>query len=195
VLIVRKLHKNTKNFSGGVTPDRSGLSLMQKRFTVPNKRKGMIIIDTIRFTQCVTAFQPSVFRVAYSYVKNCADAEDITQEAFLKLYNSKETFVDDKNVKAWLIRVTSNIAKNYLSSAWIKRKTALTEDIPLKNEKDYELLEALNRLNKNYRVAIYLHYYEGYSVAEISEMLDISESNVKARLKRGRDKLRDILEK
>ena len=88
-----------------------------------------------------------------------------------------------------------NTAKNYLSSAWIKRKTSLTEDIPLKNEKDYQLLEALNRLNKNYRVAIYLHYYEGYSVAEISEMLNISESNVKARLKRGRDKLRSILEK
>lgn len=168
---------------------------MQKRFTVPNKRKGMIIIDTIRFTQCVKAFQPSVFRVAYSYVKNCADAEDITQEAFLKLYNSKESFADDKNIKAWLIRVTSNIAKNWLSSAWIKRKTALTEDILLKSEKDYELLEALNRLNKNYRVAIYLHYYEGYSVAEIAEMLGISESNVKARLKRGRDKLRAVLEK
>ena len=155
----------------------------------------MILIDSIKFTQYVTAFQPTVFRVAYSYTKNCADAEDITQEAFLKLYNSKENFTDDKNVKAWLIRVTSNIAKNYLSSAWIKRKTALTEDIPLKNEKDYELLEALNRLNKNYRVAIYLHYYEGYSVAEIAEMLNISESNVKARLKRGRDKLRSILEK
>ncbi len=155
----------------------------------------MIIIDTIRFTQCVTAFQPSVFRVAYSYVKNCADAEDITQEAFLKLYNSKETFADDKNVKAWLIRVTSNIAKNYLSSPWVKRSAPLTEDIPLKSEKDYELLEALNRLNKNYRVAIYLHYYEGYSVAEIALMLNISESNVKARLKRGRDKLKNILEK
>ncbi len=103
--------------------------------------------------------------------------------------------MDDKNVKAWLIRVTSNIAKNYLSSAWVKRKTPLTEDIPLKNEKDYQLLEALNRLNKNYRVTIYLHYYEGYSVTEISSMLGISESNVKARLKRGRDKLRAVLEK
>lgn len=155
----------------------------------------MIIIDTIKFTQYVTAFQPSVFRVAYSYVKNCADAEDITQEVFLKLYNSRESFADDRNVKAWLIRVASNTAKNYLSSVWVKRKIPLTEDISLKNEKDYELLDALNRLNKNYRVVIYLHYYEGYSVVEISSMLGISESNVKARLKRGRDKLKAILEK
>ncbi len=155
----------------------------------------MIIIDTVKFTQYTAAFQPAVFRVAYSYVKNCADAEDITQEVFLKLYCSKENFADDKSVKAWLIRVTSNTAKNYLRSVWVKRKTPLTEDIPLKDEKDYQLLEALNRLNKNYRVSIYLHYYEGYSVAEISSILGISESNVKARLKRGRDKLRSILEK
>ena len=155
----------------------------------------MITIDTIKFTQCVTAFQPSVFRLAYSYVKSSADAEDISQEVFLKLYRSKESFTADENIKAWLMKVTANTAKNYLSSAWTKRKLPLTEDIPLKDEKDYELLEALNRLNKNYRAVIYLHYYEGYSVAEISSMLGISESNVKARLKRGRDKLRAILEK
>lgn len=155
----------------------------------------MITINTTEFTQYTSDFQPTVFRVAYSYVKNCTDAEDITQEVFLKLYRSKESFADGKSVKAWLIRVTSNTAKNWLSSAWIKRKIPLTEDIPLKDEKDYELLEALNRLNKNYRAAIYLHYYEGYSVAEISSLLGISESNVKARLKRGRDKLRSILEK
>lgn len=155
----------------------------------------MINIDETKFTQYVNAFQPSVFRVAYSYVKNLSDAEDITQEVFLKLYNCRESFEEDKNVKAWLIRVTSNAAKNHLSSVWVKRKTQLPDNIILKEEKDYELLEALNRLNRNYRVAIYLHYYEGYSVSEISGMLGISESNVKARLKRGRDKLKSILEK
>ena len=152
----------------------------------------MIEIDKTLFTQYAQKFQPAVFRLAYSYVKNCADAEDITQEVFLRLYNSSESFSADENAKAWLICVT---AKNHLTSAWIKRKITLTEDIPLKSEKDYELLDILNSLNVNYRTVIYLHYYEGYSVAEISEMLKISESNVKARLKRGRDKLRSILEK
>ena len=56
-----------------------------------------------------------------------------------------------------------------------------------------ELLLAVNRLNKNYRIVIYLYYYEGYGVKEISAMLGISETNVKARLKRGRDKLKDLL--
>lgn len=155
----------------------------------------MITIDSIKFTQYVSAFQPSVYRLAYSYVKSSADAEDITQEVFLKLYRSGESFTADENVKAWLMRVAANTAKNYLASAWVKRQIPLTEDIPLKSEKDYELLEALNCLNRNYRAVIYLHYYEGYSVSEISGMLGISESNVKARLKRGRDKLKAILEK
>ncbi|MBQ8568166.1 MAG: sigma-70 family RNA polymerase sigma factor [Oscillospiraceae bacterium] len=136
-----------------------------------------------------------VFRLAYSYVRNRTDAEDITQEVFFRLYNSSESFSADENAKAWLIRVTVNTSKNHLSSAWVRRKITLTEDIPLKNERDYELLDALNRLNVNYRTVIYLHYYEGYSVAEISDILKISESNVKARLKRGRDKLKSILEK
>lgn len=155
----------------------------------------MINIDKTLFKQYAAKFQPTVFRLAYSYVKNRADAEDITQEVFLKLYNSSESFSADENAKAWLICVTANTAKNHLTSAWIKRKITLTEDILLKNEKDYELLDMLNSLNVNYRTVIYLHYYEGYSVAEIAKMLKISESNVKARLKRGRDKLKSILEK
>lgn len=155
----------------------------------------MIEIDKTLFTEYVSKFQPAVFRLAYSYVKNRADAEDITQEVFLKLYNSEESFSADKNAKAWLFCVTANTAKNHLASAWIKRRITLTEDIPLKNEKDYELLDAVNRLNVNYRTVIYLHYYEGCSVAEIAEMLKISESNAKARLKRGRDKLKSILDK
>lgn len=170
------------------------MSYVQKRFRVYSKSKRSVAeIDSTIFTNYTVMFQKTVFRVAYSFVKNCADAEDITQEAFLKLYKSSESFNSDENVKAWLIRVTSNIAKNHLSSAWYRRKAALTDDIALKSEEDYALLEALNALDKNYRTVIYLHYYEGYSVKEAASLLGISESNAKARLKRGRDKLREIL--
>ncbi|MBQ8410917.1 MAG: RNA polymerase sigma factor [Ruminiclostridium sp.] len=160
---------------------------------MPKKTKGLIKINTVEFTEYVTKFQPNIFRLAYSYVKNTADAEDITQEVFLRLYRSSETFISYENAKAWLIKVTINTAKNYLRSLYRKHKVALTEDIALNDEKDYALLEALNRLNKNYRVVIYLHYYEGYPVSEIASMLGISENNVKQRLKRGRDKLRTYL--
>lgn len=153
----------------------------------------MIIIENDVFTEYVIKFQPTVFRVAYSLVKSCADAEDITQEAFLRLYKSSEQFKSDENVKAWLIRVAINISKNHLTSAWTRRKTQLPEEPALEKDEDYALLEALNRLDKSYRAVIYLHYYEGYSVSEISRLLGISESNVKARLKRGRDRLKKYL--
>ncbi|MGN0618653.1 MAG: RNA polymerase sigma factor [Ruminiclostridium sp.] len=147
-----------------------------------------------KFTHYISLFQSTVFRVAYSYVKNRADAEDIMQEVFLLLYKSEENFAADENAKAWLIRTAANRAKNHLKSRWVKGRNDITEDFSFETREDRELLLAVNRLNKNYRIVIYLFYYEGYGVKEISAMLGISETNVKARLKRGRDKLKTLLE-
>lgn len=151
-------------------------------------------MDEEIFTQYIKMYQNTVFRVAYSYVKNRADAEDITQDAFLKLYRCNESFAAPENAKAWLIKTAANRAKNHLKSSWIKRRSDISEDFPFESREDRELLMAVNTLNKNYRIVIYLFYYEGYGVKEISSMLGISESNVKARLKRGRDKLKTALE-
>ena len=150
-------------------------------------------MDDAKLTEYVEKFQSTVFRTAYSYTKNTSDSEDITQDVFLKLYSEKKTFASEENVKAWLIRVTINTSKNYLTSFWYKHKSSLPENMTLREKSDYNLLEVLNRLSKNYRIVIYLYYYEGYSVSEISSILKISESNVKARLKRGRDKLKAFL--
>lgn len=150
-------------------------------------------MDNDALTQYIQKYQNMVFRVAYSYTKNTADSEDITQDVFFKLYKAEKQFLSEENVKAWLIRVTINQAKNHLTSFWHKHKSDLPESLTLKETCDYALLEAINRLNKNYRIVIYLHYYEGYSVSEISALINTSESNVKARLKRGRDKLKAFL--
>lgn len=145
------------------------------------------------FIRYVRQFRDMVFRVAYSYIKNVADAEDIMQEVFLRLYRSNEIFEKDENVKSWLIRVTINASKDYLKSAWMSKRTALEENYAIHPIKDSELAEAMNSLKSKYRIVIYLHYYEGYAVKEIAGLLGISESNVKARLKRGRDMLRNII--
>lgn len=62
-----------------------------------------------------------VLRIAVNYCKEYADAEDITQDVFLKLYETKTDFADEEHVKRWLIRVTVNQSKNYLASAWRRR--------------------------------------------------------------------------
>ncbi|MBQ4165494.1 MAG: sigma-70 family RNA polymerase sigma factor, partial [Oscillospiraceae bacterium] len=75
-------------------------------------------------------YHNTVYRLAYSYVKNSADAEDITQEAFLRLYKFHGEFLADENCKAWLLRVTVNLSKNLLRSCWLTKRGELSEDIP-----------------------------------------------------------------
>ena len=147
-------------------------------------------MDAETFADYVEKYRNTVFRVAYSYSGSPQDSEDITQEAFLKLYKSEERFTADENVKAWLIRVSANEAKNFIRRNALRRKEPISENIP---EEDYELSEIMKGLKRDYRVVIYLHYYEGYSVKELSKILKISESNVKVRLKRGRDKLKELI--
>lgn len=147
-------------------------------------------MDAETFTDYVRKYRNTVFRVAYSYSGSLQDSEDITQEAFLKLDKSEERFTADENVKAWLIRVSANEAKNFIRRNALRRKEPISENIP---EEDYELSEIMKGLKRDYRVVIYLHYYEGYSVKELSKILKISESNVKVRLKRGRDKLKELI--
>ena len=147
-------------------------------------------MDAETFTDYVRKYRNTVFRVAYSYSGSLQDSEDITQETFLKLYKSEERFTANENVKAWLIRVSANEAKNFIRRNALRRKEPISENIP---EEDYELSEIMKGLKRDYRVVIYLHYYEGYSVKELSKILKISESNVKVRLKRGRDKLKALI--
>lgn len=141
----------------------------------------------------IEKYHGTVFRVAYSYVKNREDAEDIVQEAFLRLYNSESRFNADENVKAWLIRVSVNLAKDTLKSSWLKGRTELDRDIPYENKEESITLDCIHRLKPEYCSVILLYYYEGYSVKEIAEILRISPTLVTTRLSRARKQLKETL--
>lgn len=142
----------------------------------------------------VKLYHKTVFRLAYSYVKNCADAEDICQDAFVKLMEYPRGFPSDEDCKRWLMRVVSNLSKNTLKSCRFSRTEELSEDIPLENAADGELLALVKTLPIKYGTVIHLFYYEGYSVREIAEILRISQTAVTSRLARGRQKLKLLLE-
>ncbi len=150
-------------------------------------------MDRKQLAVYVEKYSKDVFRAAYSYVHNHADSEDIMQEAFLRLYRCEKAFASDENVKAWLLRVTINISKDYLKSSWFHKRAELDESMSYRDEKERSLDEAMLKLKPDYRISVYLHYYMGYSVKEIAELAGISESNAKIRLKRGRDALREFL--
>jgi len=152
------------------------------------------------FTQSINDYRTMVFRIAYGYVKNVHDADDIAQDVFLKLYRSDIRFAAEDNKKAWLIRVTMNQAKTLLSSVWKTRRTDLEPGVFEENlakselsDDSLELYEYVKDLKPKYRTIIYLYYYEEYSVKEIAAILKIRETTVTTQLSRARGHLKSIL--
>jgi RNA polymerase sigma-70 factor (ECF subfamily) len=141
-------------------------------------------------------YRDNLFAVAFHVCKNAADADDIVQETFLQYYVAKKEFDSEAHIRAWLIRVTVNKAKNVNRSFWRQHKVPLEEymeSLVFETQKEETLFETVMKLPQKYRIIIHLYYYEDYSVREIGEILSLKESNVKVRLSRGRKLLKEAL--
>jgi len=145
--------------------------------------------------ESVEMHRATVFRVALGYVKNRHDAEDITQNVFMKLILKNKHFTSSEEEKAWLIRVAVNESKNLLKSAWVRKKAELDESLAAPNNDNLGLYEYVKDLKPKYRTVIYLYYYEGYSAKEISGILKIPPSTVATQLQRARESLKQSIEK
>lgn len=147
------------------------------------------------FSEKYNLYSDMVFRICMVYLGNKEDVEEAMQEAFMRLVYKSPEFNSEEHEKAWLIRITSNICKDMLRSMWHKRvvKTSYIESY-YDDPTDIHIMEEILKLSPKYKDVIYLHYYEDYTVKNISEILKISESAVKMRLKRGRDLLKIQLE-
>lgn len=138
---------------------------------------------------------PSVYRVAYTYMKNRYDSEDAAQEAFIRLARCGRSFTDERQVKAWLIVTVSNICKDMLRRR--HRQDLNVDDypeLPAPEREHDELLAALLELPDKFKTAIYLYYYEGYTVKEIARAMKQTEGTVKSWLFRARKLLKRRLE-
>lgn len=141
-------------------------------------------------------YRVMLFRLAYSCTGDLSCCDDIVQETFVKLYFRAKPFLTDEEKKAWLIRVAVNLSRNHVRSGYFRRRTEIPENIGITDERDDALAleEALKQLKTEYRAVIYLHYYLGYTAAEIGNILHISTTAVTTRLQRGREKLKKYLE-
>lgn len=148
-------------------------------------------------SRLVSRYADMILRISYQYLKQTCDAEDICQSVFLKYLTANLRFQSPEHEKAWIIRTTINACKDHLKSAFFRRTAPLEEaeavaaapvQVP-----DTDLLEAMKRLPRNYRISIYLYYYEGYSAREIGTMLGKNEATINQYLSRGRRKLRTYL--
>lgn len=144
----------------------------------------------------VQRYRDNLFAVAFNICKNAADADDVVQETFLQYYVTGKNFENEQHIRAWLIRVAINRAKNINHSFWRQHKMPLEdymETLVFETPEDETLFETVMGLPEKYRIVIHLYYYEDYSVHEIASALKLTESNVKVRLARGRGMLRDAL--
>lgn len=138
-------------------------------------------------------YSTMVYRLAYSHVRSNADAEDISQEVFLRYYQKRPYFQSEEHRRAWLLRVTINRAKSYVTSAWFRHTVPLEECVCFPTPEERHLDEALGQLPAKERTLIHLFYYEELSIREISGLLGRKESTVRTQLTRARQHLAKIM--
>lgn len=150
-------------------------------------------ISNEEFNDKYALYKNIIYSIAYTYVHNVTDADDITQDVFMKYLNSDSVFQTLDNEKYWIIRVTINTCKSYLTKYW-KKNVVLDDDyvnrIPSEEKEEDDMFECVFKLPHKYKEVIVLYYYENLSTDEISKTLMITKSNVKKRLERARNILR-----
>ena len=139
-----------------------------------------------------------VYRLAMVMMGNISDAEDVTQTVFLKAWEKKPDFRDADHEIAWILTTTRNQCKD-IHKSFYRRKRADLENAPelqvtLETQMDSEIWEALQSLTEKYRMVLYLYYYEGYSVRELSVILGRRESTLQTQLATGRKQMKSLLE-
>lgn len=157
-------------------------------------------ISSAGFSELYERYATDVLRVAYYYLKDRQKAEDITQDVFVKLMTARPTLMEGKE-KAWLLKVTLNKCRDSWRSAWYKRVILghpAFELFPAPDEigslaDEQAISESIGKLPVEFKEVVLLHYYQGFSVNEIAEILNIAEGTVSSRLSRARNRLKGML--
>ena len=153
-----------------------------------------------QFEALYEKYANDVLRVSYFYLGDRQQAEDVTQDVFVRLLQSTPELVEGKE-KAWLLKVARNRCRDLWRAAWVKRVvlgSPAMELTPAPDRMDerlerQELMEAIRRLPTDFRDVILLHYYQGYGISEIAQIMKVPEGTISSRLSRGRKKLEEIL--
>jgi len=146
----------------------------------------------------INQYSSTIYRVAYAYMAQRQDAEDVMQEVFFRFVRKKPNFSDEEHEKAWFIRVTANCAKTSLSRRG-RRKTVSTSVIENATTKSAEtedfspLYRAVMALPPKQRLCVHLFYFEEYKISEISKVASLGEATVKSNLCRARKTLKENL--
>lgn len=135
-----------------------------------------------------------ILRLAYSYLHNKEDAEDILQDTMIQYLKTAPVLESPAHERAWLLKVAANLSKNKIVSNNLRSTDQLEENLAAQDREDLSFVwEAVKSLPEKYREVIHLFHYEGCSTADISRILERKESTVRSDLRRGRQQLKEIL--
>ena len=144
--------------------------------------------------QLLDEYGNSILRLAYSYLHNMTDAEDVLQDTLIQYFKTAPVLENKSHEKAWLLRVSANLSKNRIKYNEKRKTDELDETLVAQQREDLSFVwEAVKELPQQYGEALHLFYYEGYSTAQIRSILKQKESTVRSNLRRGRIKLKEIL--
>lgn len=146
-----------------------------------------------RLEDVIPAYENTLYRAALAILGDPQEAEDVVQEAFLRLWEKNPAFESPAHQRSWLLKVTVNGCKSRLRAPWRRRTAPLLESYPAADPEEQAVLEVIQSLPPKDRAALHLYYYEGYQTTEIAAMTGWREGTVRSRLARARDKLRELL--
>ncbi len=140
-----------------------------------------------------------IYRICFAYLKNPVDTEDVVQNTFIKLIKLQPYFENPEHEKAWLIRISTNICKNFLRSG-CQRCESIDDHLEAESynnlaketENNY-ILKVVMDLPDRYKTSVYLYYYEGYSSVEIADILNKPRSTIRNYLHEARKILKERL--
>ncbi|PAV29137.1 RNA polymerase factor sigma C [Virgibacillus profundi] len=157
--------------------------------------------------QMMTQYGQEILHLAYSYVNSKEIAEDLTQEIFIKCYNSLHTFKGKSKLRTWLWQIAINHCKDYLKSWYYKNVTQAeneklfdkaqaisVEQAFIQKDEDEKLVNAIMDLPVKYREVIFLFYFEDLTIKELATLIGINQNTIKTRLKRAKELLKKRLE-
>lgn len=152
------------------------------------------------FDTLYSRYATDVIRVSYFYLGDRGKAEDVCHDTFVS-YFVKRPQLASGSEKAWLFKVALNRCRDIWRSSWVRRvisgapvfETIPGPDMIGRHLQETEIMEAINALPPDFREVFILHYYLGYGINEISQMIGVPEGTVSSRLSRGRNKLKSVL--
>ena len=153
-------------------------------------------IDSAYKADAALAFEKycdTVFRLAFIRTGNKADADDVMSDVFLRLIRNIHKIKSEEHLKAWLIRATINCSNTFFKAKRRINQVRITEVDAVYEMEENSVLPAVLKLPDHQKTVIYMHYFEGYSVEEIANILSVAVGTVKSRLSRGREALKNTL--